>query len=354
MADATPTTAYTLRARGTDLRVETWVAKGEKKPNRARLLIDGAEVEEGRADEIGHVDLGKEAGHPTRVAWWWTGRVASCALVEPRHREARTRSTPYAPPPGTRAARLHAWGEAHPTLYAPDTSSSSRRTAAAVLGHRALIQAVHHPAAPPHRSRWLPEPRRAGLAESTSIRPLPGAPLEWVPPLWTGCSAGSQTSSWMAEIRDRVPDRGLRGDPGGTTAQATDRGVGATKRQARERQARERRGSGLRTVDPARHAARRAAIQAAAAGVFAERGYTGATTAQICRAAGVGSGTLFHYFGDKRSIMMSIFADDFTVNDELIAGLDPDQPVASVALWTIWSASRIPSSPPGGAMLHLA
>jgi len=86
----------------------------------------------------------------------------------------------------------------------------------------------------------------------------------------------------------------------------------------------------VRTVDPARHAARRAAIQAAAAGVFAERGYTGATTAQICRAAGVGSGTLFHYFGDKRSIMMSIFADDFTVNDELIAGLDGDQPVAEV------------------------
>ena len=86
----------------------------------------------------------------------------------------------------------------------------------------------------------------------------------------------------------------------------------------------------MRTVDPARHAARRAAIQAAAAGVFAERGYTGATTAQICRAAGVGSGTLFHYFGDKRSIMMSIFADDFTVNDELIAGLDGAQPVAEV------------------------
>ena len=86
----------------------------------------------------------------------------------------------------------------------------------------------------------------------------------------------------------------------------------------------------MRTVDPVRHAARRTAIQGAAAQVFAERGYTGATTAEICRAAGVGSGTLFHYFGDKRSIMISIFADDFAVNDELIAGLDEEQALAEV------------------------
>jgi len=78
----------------------------------------------------------------------------------------------------------------------------------------------------------------------------------------------------------------------------------------------------VRTVDPVRHAARRTAIQGAAAQVFAEHGYTGATTAAICRAAGVGSGTLFHYFGDKRSIMISVFADDFAANDELLAGLD--------------------------------
>jgi AcrR family transcriptional regulator len=58
--------------------------------------------------------------------------------------------------------------------------------------------------------------------------------------------------------------------------------------------------------------------------VFAERGYTGATTAQICRAAGVGSGTLFHYFGDKRSIMLAIFADDQAVNDAESAGILDD------------------------------
>ena len=86
----------------------------------------------------------------------------------------------------------------------------------------------------------------------------------------------------------------------------------------------------MRTVDPVRHDAKRAAIQEAAAVVFAERGYAGATTAEICRAAGIGSGTLFHYFGDKRSIMLSIFADDHAVNDALIATLDEDHALAEI------------------------
>jgi AcrR family transcriptional regulator len=113
----------------------------------------------------------------------------------------------------------------------------------------------------------------------------------------------------------------------------------------------------LRTVDPVRHAARRAAIQDAAAVVFAERGYTGATTSEICRAAGVGSGTLFHYFGDKRSIMLSIFTDDQVVNDEVIATLDEDR--ALPELWRLLDhLCRDASDPhaPGlvGAMLQLA
>jgi hypothetical protein len=181
---STSTTAYTLRARGAELRVETWVATGEKKPNRARLLIDGAEVEEGRADEIGHVDLGKEAGHPTRVAWWWTGRVASCALVEPGHGEVRTRSTPYAPPPGTRAARLHAWGEAHPTLYAArHVVFQVVGTAAAVLGIGALIQAFITQLLPRIDLGWLPELDPPDwlkyLDPARYLAPL----FEWVPPL---------------------------------------------------------------------------------------------------------------------------------------------------------------------------
>lgn len=113
----------------------------------------------------------------------------------------------------------------------------------------------------------------------------------------------------------------------------------------------------MRTVDPVRHAARRAAIQDAAAVVFAERGYTGATTAQICRAAGVGSGTLFHYFGDKRSIMLAILVDDQAVNDAAIDTLDEGHALPEV--WRLLDhLCRDAADPyaPGlvGAMLQLA
>lgn len=62
-----------------------------------------------------------------------------------------------------------------------------------------------------------------------------------------------------------------------------------------------------RTVDPARHEARRLVIIDAALTVFAARGYDGATTAAICRQARMGSGTLFHYFPTKLAILLGIF-----------------------------------------------
>lgn len=61
-----------------------------------------------------------------------------------------------------------------------------------------------------------------------------------------------------------------------------------------------------RTVDPARYEARRLVIIDAALTVFAERGYDGATTAEICRRAGIGSGTFFHYFPTKLELLLAI------------------------------------------------
>ena len=61
-----------------------------------------------------------------------------------------------------------------------------------------------------------------------------------------------------------------------------------------------------RTVDPARHEARRLVIIDAALTVFAERGYDGTTTAAICRQAGIGSGTFFHYFPTKLEVLLAI------------------------------------------------
>ena len=61
-----------------------------------------------------------------------------------------------------------------------------------------------------------------------------------------------------------------------------------------------------RTVDPQQHAARRLVIIDAAFGCFARDGYDGATTASICRDAGIGSGTFFHYFPSKVSVLLAI------------------------------------------------
>lgn len=61
-----------------------------------------------------------------------------------------------------------------------------------------------------------------------------------------------------------------------------------------------------RTVDPARHEARRLQIIDAALTCFATSGYDGATTAAICRQARIGSGTFFHYFPAKTAVLVAI------------------------------------------------
>lgn len=84
----------------------------------------------------------------------------------------------------------------------------------------------------------------------------------------------------------------------------------------------------MRTVNPEVHAARRAAIVAAAAIEFASNGVDGTSTAAVCRRAGIGSGTLFHYFGTKQELFRAIFADDLPRIVELTAAAlaepDPD------------------------------
>lgn len=73
----------------------------------------------------------------------------------------------------------------------------------------------------------------------------------------------------------------------------------------------------MRTVNPEHHARRRARIVAAAAAQFAAHGVDGTSTAGICRQAGIGSGTLFHYFPTKRELFHAVFADDLPRHDEV-------------------------------------
>ena len=181
-AMSTTTATYTLRHRGADLTVETSVGEGKAK-NLARLVVDGTEVDAGTAEEIGSVELGQDTEHHTRVAWWWTGRVGTVALIETGAGEERHRRLPYAPPPGTRAARVHAWGERHPTLYAArHVVINVLGTAAAVFGIGALLSAL----VPRISLGWLPDLPEINapdwlkyLDPARYLAPL----LDWIPPL---------------------------------------------------------------------------------------------------------------------------------------------------------------------------
>ncbi|TGO04355.1 TetR/AcrR family transcriptional regulator [Serinibacter arcticus] len=54
----------------------------------------------------------------------------------------------------------------------------------------------------------------------------------------------------------------------------------------------------------------RRAVLAAAAAAIGELGYQRATTREICRRAGVSSGTFFHYFPSKLAVLRGILAED--------------------------------------------
>jgi AcrR family transcriptional regulator len=55
-----------------------------------------------------------------------------------------------------------------------------------------------------------------------------------------------------------------------------------------------------------RFAQRRQEILAAAAQVFAEKGYANSTTKEIADAADIAEGTLYNYFGNKREILIAV------------------------------------------------
>lgn len=74
-----------------------------------------------------------------------------------------------------------------------------------------------------------------------------------------------------------------------------------------------------RTVDPERHRARRLRIIDAALTCFARHGYDRASTAAICREAGIGSGTFFHYFPTKQDVLLATLALGTAENEDWFA-----------------------------------
>ncbi|QBI19882.1 TetR/AcrR family transcriptional regulator [Egibacter rhizosphaerae] len=82
-----------------------------------------------------------------------------------------------------------------------------------------------------------------------------------------------------------------------------------------------------RTVDPQRHRARREHILHAAAELFAAKGFDGTSVSDICRAAGISTGNLFHYFASKREVFAALLRDGTTATEEaLVAALADDDP----------------------------
>jgi TetR/AcrR family transcriptional repressor of uid operon len=80
-----------------------------------------------------------------------------------------------------------------------------------------------------------------------------------------------------------------------------------------------------RTIDLHRHEAKRQDVLLAAAKCFAAKGFHSASTAEICRMAGMSPGNLFHYFPTKDAIIQAIAEEDRRETALLFAGLDPEE-----------------------------
>ena len=80
----------------------------------------------------------------------------------------------------------------------------------------------------------------------------------------------------------------------------------------------------MRTVDPEKHRARRNHIIESAVVLFASKGFADTTTADICQAAGISTGSLFHYFPSKQAVFYGIWELDRSEWDEVFAAADAD------------------------------
>lgn len=77
----------------------------------------------------------------------------------------------------------------------------------------------------------------------------------------------------------------------------------------------------MRKVDPGKQQAKRRRIIEAAVECFARRGFHATSTAEICTAAGMSPGNLFHYFDSKNAIIAAIAQEDQRETAEFFAGL---------------------------------
>lgn len=87
----------------------------------------------------------------------------------------------------------------------------------------------------------------------------------------------------------------------------------------------------MRKIDPEKQQAKRRQIIEAAVLCFAEKGFRGTSTNEICAAAGMSPGNLFHYFPNKQAVIEAIAEEDRRETSERFALL-ADEPDAILAI----------------------
>jgi AcrR family transcriptional regulator len=76
-----------------------------------------------------------------------------------------------------------------------------------------------------------------------------------------------------------------------------------------------------RTIDPVEYDARSRALLDAARTCFARKGFHRTSTAEICAELGVSSGTLFHYFPNKKALIIAIVLQEREETTQVLEGL---------------------------------
>ena len=106
--------------------------------DRVRLVVDGETVAETKANAKQTV-LAGDGFEVRAVVPFWGGSVKRASLVP----DGRDEEYELDPEPGTRAARVAAWGRRHPKLYASRyVLSGAAQVAAAIIGFTFLLRLI--------------------------------------------------------------------------------------------------------------------------------------------------------------------------------------------------------------------
>ncbi|WP_406625317.1 TetR/AcrR family transcriptional regulator [Acidovorax sp. SDU_ACID1] len=87
----------------------------------------------------------------------------------------------------------------------------------------------------------------------------------------------------------------------------------------------------MRKIDPEKQEAKRRHILDAAVACFARKGFHGTSTNEICAAAGMSPGNLFHYYPNKSALIAAIAEDDRNEMNARFARLaDEDDAITAI------------------------